>query len=129
MPEAGLHEEIKLLEERLEAKKRELAGSGEQKHEKEIFREVIKDAAASKPPAPLPQSQLADDDAKQKAYELQEKEHAEIIDSLVELALTKGLASAIKVAEAMKNPHILDEFHDTLADKYYEKLLESMKIR
>lgn len=129
MPESGLHEEIKLLEERLEAKKKELAGSGAEVREKELFREIIKDAAAPKPPVWQSPGVLTDDDVRQRAYELQEKEHAELISGLVELAFAKGMISAMKVAGAMKNPHILDEFHDTLADKYYEKLLESRKIK
>lgn len=129
MPEPGLHEEIKSLEERLEAKKKELAGSGKEVREKELFREIIKEASAPKPPVLPSGGALSDDDARQKAYELQEKEHAELIGGLIELALSKGIISAMKVAEALKNPHILDEFHDTLADKYYEKLLEARKIK
>ena len=45
------------------------------------------------------------------------------------MAFSKGMTQAMKAANALKNPHILDDFHDKLADKYYEKLLEARKIK
>ena len=125
MVQEAIHEEIKWLEERLEARKQELSESGEAKHEKEIVREAIREAAQTPPPT----LSISDDVALQAAYNLKEKEHEHIIEELILLALTKGLASAMKVANSLKNPHLLDEFHDALADKYYEKLLESRKIK
>jgi len=125
MAQEAIHEEIKWLEERLEARKQELSESGEVKHEKEIVREAIREAAQTPPPT----LSISDDVALQAAYNLKEKEHEHIIEELILLALTKGLASAMKVANSLKNPHLLDEFHDALADKYYEKLLESRKIK
>lgn len=126
MAQESVNEEIKWLEERLEAKKRELDEKGESRLEREIVRDVIRELPAS----PLPVSANISDAAAQKAaYNLKEKEHAHIIEELVALALAKGLASALKIANSLKNPHILDEFHDTLADKYYEKLLETRKLK
>ena len=125
MAQEAIHEEIKWLEERLEARKQELSESGEAKHEKEIVREAIREAAQTPPPTPS----ISDDAALQAAYDLKEKEHEHIIEELILLALAKGLASAMKVANSLKNPHLLDEFHDALADKYYEKLLESRKLK
>lgn len=128
MPQESIHEEIKWLEERLEAKKKELGVVGEGKHEKELVRDVIKETAVS--PSPIGGPTVISDDAAQKAaYDLKEKEHEHIIEELVALAMAKGLASAIKVANSLRNPHLLDEFHDTLADKYYEKLLEARKLK
>lgn len=131
MTQESVHEEIKWLESQLEAKRREAAVGQEAKPEREMVRDVIKEAAH--PPAgglPQPAGGAISDDAAQKAaYDLKEKEHAHIIEELVALAIAKGLASAIKVANSLKNPHLLDEFHDTLADKYYEKLLEMRKLK
>ncbi|OGF63272.1 hypothetical protein A2926_03605 [Candidatus Giovannonibacteria bacterium RIFCSPLOWO2_01_FULL_44_40] len=128
MPQESIHEEIKWLESQLEAKKREAAGGSEAKPERQIVREIIKEAAVV--PFHLPVGGAISDDAAQKAaYDLKEKEHAHIIEELIALALAKGLASAMKVANSLKNPHLLDEFHDTLADKYYEKLLEARKLK
>ena len=125
MVQEAIHEEIKWLEERLEARKQELSESGEIKHEKEIVREAIREAAQTPPPTPS----ISDDAALQTVYDLKEKEHEHIIEELISLALAKGLASAMKVANSLKNPHLLDEFHDALADKYYEKLLDSRKLK
>jgi len=61
--------------------------------------------------------------------DLKEKEHGDIIQNLVQIAFSKNLLSALKVAESLNNPHILDEFHDTLADQYYQKLLDARKLK
>ncbi len=127
MAQEQLNQDIKWLESQLEAKKKELAGAGlEQKEEREIVKDIIKEAPQV--PAPPP-PKLSDDAALKASDELKEKEHAHVVDELVKLVFTKNLSSALKVARNLKNPHLLDEFHDTLADKYYEKLLESRKIK
>jgi len=38
-------------------------------------------------------------------------------------------ASAVKIAKALNNAYILDEFHDTLIDKLYKELVERGKIK
>ena len=125
MEQQNLNQEIKWLEEQLEAKKRGLEG----KEEREMVRDVIKEASAQNLlPAPSGAT-LSDDDAKKAALLLDEKEHEEVVNDLIVMAFTKGMAQALKAANALKNPHILDEFHDTLADKYYQKLLEARKIK
>ena len=129
MPQESVHEKIKWLEEQLEARKKELAGRGEAKHEKEIVREAIREAAHPPTGGPPPTPSISDDAAQKAAYDLKEQEHAHIIEELVSLALTKGIVSALKVVNSLKNPHLLDEFHDTLTDKYYEKLLQARKIK
>ncbi len=50
------------------------------------------------------------------------------ISSLISLALEKGVEEAVNVARALDNPAILDEFHDTLIDRYYEELVKKGKI-
>lgn len=47
---------------------------------------------------------------------------------LVYFAFKKGLHYAIHIAEHLKNPYILDEFHDTLVDELYELLKKKKKI-
>ncbi len=128
MVQEAVHEEIKWLEERLEAKKKELAVGGVEKPEKEIVREVIKDVSLEKTPPPAG-AVISDDAAQKAAYALKEKEHQQIIEGLIGLALAQGLAIATKAANHLKNPHLLDEFHDALADKYYEKLLAARKLK
>src|SRR3989304_5366468 len=113
MAQEGIHEDIKWLEGQLEAKKRELAGGGmEAKEERGGGQDIIKEAPQAPTPPPAPTPSLSDDDAKKKAGELEEKKHHEIINELVNIALAKNLASALKVAESFKNPPIIAEFQD-----------------
>ncbi len=130
MAQESIQEHIAWLEQQLEAKKKELQESGENKGEREVVREVIRDVAGEKisPPPPIT-SALSDDDAAKQALDLKEKEHEHIIQELVTMAISKDLFSALKLANALRNPHILDEFHDALADHYYDKLLQSRKLR
>lgn len=133
MVQEAVHKEIKWLEEQLEAKKKELVSGGVEKPEKEMVREVIKDVSLEKTPPPAGSGgtvgAVSDDVARKAAYALKEKEHQQIIEGLISLALAQGLAIAVKAANHLKNPHLLDEFHDMLADKYYEKLLASRKLK
>lgn len=127
----SVQEQIKWLQEQLEAKQKELAQTGEHKHERDILKEVVRDISAEKtfpgapPPAVLPSD---DNDVIKKAEELKEKEHEHIIQELVALSLTKSIFSAIAVAKKLKNPHLLDDFHDALVDHYYDKLIQARKI-
>lgn len=131
MPQGEIHEEIKWLESQLEAKKKELQERGsEQKEEREMVKEVLREASQPpSPPASAPKTGLSDEEVLRKADELREKEHEHVIEELVKIAFSKNLLSALKVANSLRNPHLLDEFHDTLADNYYQKLLESRKLK
>ena len=51
------------------------------------------------------------------------------VASLISLAFEKGLETAVAVAKALDNPAVLDEFHDTLVDRYYEELLKKRIIK
>lgn len=51
------------------------------------------------------------------------------ISSLISLVFDKGLEEAIEVAKALDNPAVLDEFHDTLVDRYYEELLKRKIVK
>jgi len=134
MPEGQIHEDIKWLESQLEAKKKELAGTGlEEKEEREMVKDVLRESISGAPSLDGPPvlqndtSAASDDDLKK--TELTEKEHAKVIEKLIEIAFAKSLAVAIKAARSLKNAHLLDEFHDTLADQYYEKLKAARKLR
>ncbi|MDO8523103.1 MAG: hypothetical protein Q7S12_02355 [bacterium] len=130
MAQESIADEIKWLEQKLEAKRHELGGAAESKPEKELVKDVIKEVALLPPPPVVPPvlAPTTDDDSDAKHIE-EEKEHSVIVEDLVKDALTNGILHAVKMAGAFKNPHILDDFHDTLADKYYEKLLESRKLK
>lgn len=129
--------EIKELERKLEQKKRELAEKEiVQSEEKEIFREVLREHIEEKKSAPqeqpvfssLKKSQTAIDLKKKQDDDLKKEEREEQIKSLIEVALTKTIAEAVKMAESA-SPYLLDELHDRLVDDYYDKLLALRKLK
>lgn len=124
-----LKEEIRELQQRLEAKKREL-GETTPSHEREVFQEVFRErfdeiaksiqAAAPAPAAAAPQSAVRDDSV----TDLKKEEE---VEKLLYIAFKQSPVEAIRTAHAM-GPFWLDELHDRLADEYYEKLLEFRKV-
>lgn len=64
--------------------------------------------------------------------ELTEEESArqqESLQHLVNVAFEHGLVKAINEARIMKEPYILDAFHDLLVDKLYQELINRDKLR
>lgn len=59
----------------------------------------------------------------------QEKQHAPEIEALIQIAFEKGIAAAIESAKAKNDPHLLDDFHDALIDRFYQKLVEAGKLK
>jgi len=52
-----------------------------------------------------------------------------LIQELVNLAFEDGLNAAIEKAKKMKDPYLLDAFHDLLADRLYEELVKRNKLK
>ncbi len=130
-------QEIKNLAKEIEAKEQVLKQEGEPIEEKEIVKEVLKEKIENyletkpeTPPAikpeqpsyskkePLPTAPLIDE----KLAETGE------IKELIDLALEKGLKTAIKQAEKSSNPYLIDQLHDLLAGPYYETLKKKKLI-
>lgn len=63
------------------------------------------------------------------AKEIKKLSKTEQIGVLVSLTFEKSLNYAISVAKKLNNPAILDEFHDTLVDIYYQTLIEKNVIK
>lgn len=131
--EGSPEDEIRILEQQLEAKKRALEERGEAApHEKELLREVLrehieKERAGSeevKRPTITPPSTGAP--ATTQAAKKQDARQEEI-HALVEFALTKSIKEAVKIAEG-DSPYLLDELHDHLVDDYYDKMVALRKI-
>src|SRR3989338_1324109 len=76
-PESA-QEQIKWLQEQLEAKQQELTRAGEQKHERDVLKEVVRDISAEKifPGDPSLTVPLSNDDTTQKAQELRKRTRA-----------------------------------------------------
>ncbi len=130
---ASPEEEIKALEQKLEDKKRELQEQGTEVKEKDTFREVLKehiDKARVPTSARIiqPATQLPSN-LQNQAAELKKKEEREAqVKHLIEIALTRNIQNAVKVAE-QATPYLLDELHDHLVDDFYEKLLALRKLK
>src|SRR3989338_5270206 len=125
-------EEIRELERLLAEKRKTLEEKGIEKEPKEMFREVFKEyVEAKKPLLPPPAVQLpsaVSDEQKNKADELKMKEREEQLEHLINVSFEKGLLDAVTMAETM-TPWLLDELHDRLADKYYDKLVQSDRLK
>jgi sugar-specific transcriptional regulator TrmB len=134
-PEAVSPEaEIKELERKLEQKKRELAEKETVlPEEKEIFREVLREhiketRTSVSDDFKTPATAAPPDNHKKKIDDAAQKEVLEQqVRGLIEVALTKTIAEAVKIAEAL-SPYLLDELHDRLVDDYYDKLLALRKL-
>lgn len=129
-----LQAEIKQLQERLDAKKREL-GTTAHVEEREVFREIFRErfdeltkaiqSASPAPAAPLAQATLRDDTGDDTVKDLKKEE---MVEHLIYAAFEKGLGPALKEAQSMGDFWV-DELHDRLADEYYEKLLEFRRVQ
>lgn len=56
--------------------------------------------------------------------EIKKFEPSQQVGVLISLVFEKSLTEAISVAQQLNNPAILDEFHDTLVDHYYEMMIK-----
>ena len=129
--EVSPEEEIRQLEERLAVKKKELEEKGEIKHEKEVFKEILKEHMEEIRPSPanlLSGTKPAiSDSAIQTAKKMKDDEEKNQLEQLLQIALGQSLTKAVHIAQAL-GPYMLDLLHDTLVDKYYDKLIAARKI-
>lgn len=104
---AGL--EVRLEKEKIPEEKEKMI----KQEIKDYLRELQQTPSFAPPPT-----------TRDEAKELKKFEPGQQVGSLISLVFEKGLKEAIAVARALDNPAILDEFHDTLVDHYYQALLE-----
>lgn len=75
------------------------------------------------PPPPLPVK------VRQQIKQLQTLDRENQVKQLCDLALQKGLDFAVQIAKGLDSAYTLDEFHDTLVDELYKKLVEEGKLK
>lgn len=94
---------------------KEVSGAEREKAYQNIFQRI----------KPTGTSQPQDEEIKEDAKGVFEKEDREgKIKTLVDLATTKGVYHAVKVAKHLEDNYVLDEFHDRLlADELHEALV------
>jgi hypothetical protein len=112
-----LKEKIETTKENLEGKEKKL------ETEKELIREELKKQILKfqqKPSFAPPPSKIDE------VRELENLEKSQQIGALIEITLEKGLEKGVNLAKALakklKNPALLDEYHDVLVDRYLEIL-------
>jgi len=65
----------------------------------------------------------------QQADQLKDLDKENQIKQLCQMAFEKGLDEAVGVAKKLDDPYLLDEFHDTLVDELYKRLVEQGKLK
>jgi hypothetical protein len=63
------------------------------------------------------------------AQQIKDQPKERQIQLLINLAFEKSVIEAIEVAKGLDNPYLIDELHDTLVDKLYNKLVEEGKLK
>ncbi|MEK7464973.1 MAG: hypothetical protein AAB591_00990 [Patescibacteria group bacterium] len=133
-PEQSPQEEVAELERLLAEKKQALAVEGRAPDEREAFGEVFRErhGEALLPPLgaapPLPQKTLPPDELAQHSSVLKTQDRETQLETLVGIALTKGVIAAAEIARHA-TPWLLDELHDRLQDRYYDQLLRANKLK
>lgn len=120
--------EIKELEAKLEAKKREMAVSGTETPEAHMFKAVVREHAEQATPAIDTTAPMATQPSTSASAGSLTPTDEQKLDELVTHAFTKGIPSAIAEARKINIPFLVDMLHDRLADEYYQKLLEARKL-
>lgn len=128
-------EEIAELERLLAEKRQALAAEGKAIGEREAFGETFRERygealAPAPPPSPSaapPPAPLAEEISRH-AEALGAKGRQEQLEHLIALAFSKGVRYAADVARHAA-PWLMDELHDTLADRYYRQLVESRQLK
>lgn len=114
-----LKERIEKLEVQIEKKR---MSEEKEKMVKQEIKSYLQELQQTPSFAPLPTS-------RDEADEIAKFEPSQQVGSLISLVFEKGLAEAVSVARALDNPSILDEFHDTLVDQYYQLLIEKKILK
>lgn len=138
-------EEVRMLKEELAKKEKELESlkpgaekiSGdliqEESKEEEIKSEQEKIRVSSEEPGKvkLPKKvtqpkKIQDEDIASDLKEIMSMEKPKQVKTLVYLAFKKGVNYAANIASQLKDPYLLDEFHDTMVDNLYDLLKKKL---
>lgn len=118
-------EVIKELKEKIEKIESQLQKETPETREREIKKEIRvsleKLLTTPTPPKVSPK--------REEVEEIEKFSKPEQVGALISIALEKGVLVAVNFARSLKNPAILDEFHDTLVDIYYDLLVKKGKIK
>ncbi len=121
VPSAGTISEIEELKKRIQALETQLEKEKIPSRKEKMIKQEIKNylrELQQTPPFASPTK------SRDEVKEIIKFEPSQQVGALISLVFQKGLVQALSVAKKLDNPAILDEFHDTLVDRYYEMLVE-----
>lgn len=72
---------------------------------------------------------MKDEDLVQDLKDIMVLEKPKQVKVLVYLAFKKGVHHAANIAKKLKDPYLMDEFHDTLVSELYSLLIKKKKIK
>lgn len=101
---------------------------GEKEHLPERAGETPQEEVSEEPAQAHPLPPISEE-AQEEAKRVKDLPQERQIQALVDLSFQKGLRHSIDTARALKNPYILDAFHDTLVDHLYKELVEKGKLK
>lgn len=98
---------------------------------KETEKQVDEGEVAQKaaPPPPPPSKMMTDEDLVADLRHVMSLDKPKQVKVLVYLAFKKGVHHAFHIAKRLKDPYLLDEFHDTMVDELYDLLVKKKKIK
>ncbi len=117
-----LQERIKNLESQLKKENLEISPETEKKEVRREIKTYLKELQKM-PTTAAPVS------TRDETEEIKKFPASQQVGALISLVFEKGLNRAISIAKNIDNPAILDEFHDTLVDRYYEELMKKKIIK
>ncbi|MBC7073842.1 hypothetical protein H5T58_00395 [Candidatus Parcubacteria bacterium] len=117
--------EFEEIKQRIQELERKLEKIPDKAEKEELIKKEIKQYLEELQKSTLSVSPHLRDELK----EIQAFSQTEQVGALVTLALEKGIKKALFVAKKLKNPAILDEFHDVLIDRYYQMLVKKGLIK
>ena len=92
--------------------------------EKEILKDAVYEKVMNVRYTPIQQQAV-----QQQTQKLKDEPKERQIELLIQMAFDKSVIEAVGVAKSLDSPYLLDEFHDTLVDKLYNKLVEQGKLK
>ena len=130
--------EIELLEKQLAEKKAAMnieSGMERMEIRPEMSREDLLEAPVQMPAPPVAaQIAVASKSDKKKEIEQDAKSIAMMdetrkIETLIAIALEKGIMHSIAVANNLQDPYILDTLHDKLVGELHDRLVREKKLK
>src|SRR6185369_11727692 len=105
-------EELNFLRAEVERHQKALAEKGEQMSQNEVIKTQLAEHAQRAPAATLDKDYaLKPHEAESIVLDLAPETHDEKMGEMIQILQEKGVLNAISIIEALKDPHLEDDFH------------------